>query len=248
MNDATLSSSVTSNYIDIDSVAALDDTTVLIKMKDDNAAMLGYSTIGILPGHLLNGRDINTDSFNQHPVGTGKYKFIQWDTSGGMIILERNANYYGKVPNIEHVIYKTVWVESTKATMLSTGEADLAWLNANYAKTFRDNQNYKNIDFKTADYRAMSMNFRTDFWKRNGDSIGVLNYALDKNAIVAGVLDGRGVHAYSPMQLNKFGGNTAADIYPYDLALFALEMEKLGWVKGSDGIYERNGQKFHFTI
>ena len=25
-------------------------------------------------------------------------------------------------------------------------------------------------------------------------------------------------------------------------------MEKLGWVKGDDGIYERNGEKFHFTI
>ena len=28
----------------------------------------------------------------------------------------------------------------------------------------------------------------------------------------------------------------------------AEEMDKLGWVKGDDGIYERNGQKFHFTI
>ena len=25
-------------------------------------------------------------------------------------------------------------------------------------------------------------------------------------------------------------------------------MEKLGWKKGKDGIYERNGQKFSFTI
>ena len=25
-------------------------------------------------------------------------------------------------------------------------------------------------------------------------------------------------------------------------------MEELGWKKGDDGIYERNGQKFHFTI
>ena len=25
-------------------------------------------------------------------------------------------------------------------------------------------------------------------------------------------------------------------------------MEKLGWTKGSDGIYERNGQKFRFNL
>lgn len=248
MHDETISSSVTSNYEDIASVTAPDDHTVVFRMGDTNAAMLDYFTIGILPEHLLKGKDINTDSFNQHPIGTGKYRFVEWDTAGGMIILERNTNYYGKVPNIERVIYKTVAVESTKATMLSTGEADLAWLNANYAKTFRGNQNYKNIDFKTADYRGMSMDFRTKFWQENGDSIGVLNYAIDKQAIVTSVLDGRGVAAFSPIQLSDYGGNPAADIYPYDPALFAQEMEKLGWVKGSDGIYERNGQKFHFTI
>ena len=44
------------------------------------------------------------------------------------------------------------------------------------------------------------------------------------------------------------GGNTDADIYSYDLNKFAQEMEKLGWTKGSDGIYERNGQKFRFNL
>lgn len=34
----------------------------------------------------------------------------------------------------------------------------------------------------------------------------------------------------------------------YDLDKFASEMQKLGWTKGSNGIYERNGQKFSFTI
>lgn len=36
------------------------------------------------------------------------------------------------------------------------------------------------------------MDFHTDFWKRNGDSIGVLNYALNKDAIAKSVLNGQG--------------------------------------------------------
>lgn len=246
--DETLSSSVTSNYEDVTSVTAPDDYTVVIQLGQYNAAMLDYFTIGILPKHLTEGQDINTMSFNQAPVGTGRYKFVEWDTTGGMITLESNADYYDKVPSIERIIYKTVSVESTKATMLQSGEADLAWLNANYAETFRGNDDYKNIDFVTADYRAISMDFHTDFWQQNGDSIGVLNYAIDKDAIVEGVLKGRGVAAYSPIQLNRFGGNEDADIYPYDLDQFAEKMEALGWTKGDDGIYERNGEKFHFTI
>ncbi len=246
--DETLTASIMSNYEDIKEVKVVDDYTVSIAMAQYNAAMLDNFTIGILPKHLLEGEDINTASFNQEPVGTGRYKFVSWDKAGGSITLEKNEDYYDKVPNIERVVYKTVSVESTKATMLQSGEADLAWLNAKYADEFRKNDNYTNYDFKTADYRAVSCDFHTDFWKENSDSIGVLNYAIDKQAIVDSVLNGHGFVAYSPIQINPYGGNKAADTYTYDLDKFAEEMDKLGWKKGDDGIYERNGQKFSFSV
>ena len=91
------------------------------------------------------------------------------------------------------------------------------------------------------------MNCNKDGRKKNAGSVGVLNYAVDKKASVDSVTHGHGFSAYSPIQLSEYGGNTKADIYAYDPQKFASEMEKLGWVKGSDGIYERGGQKFHFT-
>ena len=248
IEDDTLSSSLTSDYEDIVRVEAIDDNTVEIQLDHYNAAILGYFTMGILPEHFLKGEDMNTTAFNQAPVGTGRYKFQEWDMAGGMILLVRNEYYYGKVPNIERLIYKTVAVESTKATMLESGEADLAWLNAGYANNFRDRENYRTWDFSTADYRGASMDMKSDFWSRNSDSIGVLNYALDKDSIVASVLNGQGEAAYSPIQKNPLGSNPAANIYSYNLVKFDEEMEKLGWKKGTDGIYERNGERFHFTI
>lgn len=246
--DDTLSSSVKSDYENITSIEAPDAHTVEITLDSYRANMLGYFTIGIVPKHLLEGEDIATTSFNQNPVGTGRYVFENWDATGGMIIFHRNEEYYDKVPNIERVVYKTVAVESTKATMLQSGEADLAWLNANYAATFRDTDGYKNWDYTTADYRGASMNMESDFWSVNGDSIGVLNYALDKEAIVNSVLNGQGSIAYSPIQLNPLGTNENANIYSYDLEKFDAEMTALGWEKNADGIYERNGMPFHFTI
>jgi peptide/nickel transport system substrate-binding protein len=246
--DETLASSVTSNYEDIASVSAVDPYTVKIVMSQYNAAMLDYFTIGICPKHLLEGQNFNTASFNQNPVGSGRYKFVEWDTAGNTIVVEKNEAYYGKVPNIDRIVYKTVAVESTKALMLQAGEADLAWLNSKYAARFRGMEGFKNIDFKTADYRGASFDFHTEFWQKNKDSTGVLNYAINKKEIVEGVLVGEGVPAYSPIQLSTFGGNAKADIYPYDTARFAQEIEKLGWKKGGDGIYERDGQKFSFTI
>ena len=206
--DKTLASSITSNYEDIKSITAPDAQTVVFTLSKPNAAMLDNFTIGILPKHLFAGKDINTAPANQHPVGTGRYKFVEWDTAGGMIILEKNKDYYGKVPNIDRIVYKTVAVESTKALMLQSGEADLAWLNAKYADTFRGKDGYKNIDFATADYRSAAMDFHTDFWKRNGDSIGVLNYALNKDAIAKSVLNGQGFLRSAPSVMNAYGAAT----------------------------------------
>ena len=162
--DETLGASITSNYQDITSIEAPDDQTVIFTLDQYDAAMLDYFTMGILPEHLLEGEDINTTSFNQNPVGTGRYKFEDWDATGGMITLKRNEDYYGKVPNIETVVYRTVSDETTKATMLQSGEADLAWLNSNYASQFKDKDGYNYWEFTTADYRGAAMDMSTDFF------------------------------------------------------------------------------------
>ena len=56
--DESLSSGITSNYEDIKSITAPDKNTVVIQMEQDNAAMLDYFTIGIIPKHLLEGKDL----------------------------------------------------------------------------------------------------------------------------------------------------------------------------------------------
>lgn len=248
MEDSTLAGSLRDNYQDIASVSAADDHTVVFTMKAYNANMPGYFTIGILPAHLLEGEDLTTSSFNQNPIGTGRYAFSDWDRTQGTITLVCNEQYYGTVPSIKQILYKTVSEESTKATMLASGEADLAWLNASYADTFREKDGFTNWDFDTADYRGVSMDMSCTFWKENGDSIAVLNYAIDKNAIINGVLKGQGTLAYSPIQMNALGTNYEADCYYYDTTRFAEEMTQLGWEMGSDGIYCRNGVRFHFTV
>ena len=126
--DETLGASITSNYQDITSIEAPDDQTVIFTLDQYDAAMLDYFTMGILPEHLLEGEDVNTTSFNQNPVGTGRYKFEDWDATGGMITLKRNEDYYGKVPNIETVVYRTVSDETTKAAMQDPPRRTGAWL------------------------------------------------------------------------------------------------------------------------
>lgn len=239
---------VQSNYADIQSVQATDDLTVRIRLREKNAAMAGYLSMGILPEHLLAGKDVAMDAFNQHPVGTGRYRFVSWDRAGGRIELAVNRQYYAKVPEIERILYCTTGDESAKSLQLQSGQADLAWLNAHYAEEFRHKAGFYVRDFSSADLRAIAFDFRTKFWQDNRDSTAVLNYAIDKEALVQAVLAGHGSRAFSPLQFSPLCGSTGSDLYPYDLKKFAEAMAKLGWVKGEDGIYTRRGQPFAFRV
>ena len=95
-------SEIASNYEDIVSMAAVDEHTFTLTLSAPNVAMLDYLTIGILPRHLLEGKNLITDSFNQNPVGTGPYKLTHWDV-GQSITLEKNQDYYGKTPSIDTI-------------------------------------------------------------------------------------------------------------------------------------------------
>lgn len=242
-----LSASITDNYKEIASVETPDDFTVVIKLSQPSAAMLDYLTVGLLPKHLLAGKDIMTDAFNQHPIGTGRYKFALWDV-GQSIVLEKNAAYYKKVPSIDKIVCKIVPDENAKAMELRAGGVDLAWINAQNAEPFRGDSAFRVYDFITADYRAIAPNFNAPFWRENRSLAGLLGYAIDKEAIVKSVLAGRGKVAYSPIQCNVYYNNPQVEQRAYDPERFKREVEALGWRRGADGIYEKNGRKLSFSI
>ncbi len=50
-------------------------------------------SIGVLPKHILDGKDINSDKFNQNPIGTGPFKFKKWQ-KGSYISFEANKDFY----------------------------------------------------------------------------------------------------------------------------------------------------------
>ncbi|WP_288889396.1 ABC transporter substrate-binding protein [uncultured Megasphaera sp.] len=240
---------ISDNYKEIKAVDVVDPQTVKVELSKPSAAMLDYLTIGILPKHCLEGKDIMTDPFNQKPIGTGRYKFVSWD-KGQSIILQKNDKYYGTIPKIDRLIFKIIPDETAKAAQLKSGGADVALLNAKDAATFRNNNHFKVYDCQTADFRAIGPNFKNPYWQNPEHQalIPVLGYALDKKAIIAGVLNGEGEAAYSPIQLNAGYNDPTMDHMDYNPTLFKQRMAALGWKLGSDGIYEKNGEKLSFSV
>ena len=100
-------SEIACNYEDVKEIEVIDDQTVSFRLENPNVAFLEYMTIGILPKHLLEGKDMQTDEYFHAPIGTGPYKFEAWD-EGQSITLKKNEAYWNGAPNIDTIIFKIV--------------------------------------------------------------------------------------------------------------------------------------------
>ncbi|HBF4439544.1 TPA: ABC transporter substrate-binding protein [Clostridioides difficile] len=242
-------SEIASNYEDITKIDVVNDNTIKITLKAPNTAMLDYLTVGILPKHALEGKDIATDEFNQKPIGTGPFKLEKWD-KGQSITLVKNSDYFVKEPGLDKVVFKIVPDDKAKAMQLKSGELDLAQVTPKDMSNFeKDEKNFKVNIMKTADYRGILYNFNSKFFKdKKAKGLpNALSYAIDRKAIVDSVLLGHGVPAYSPLQMGPYN-NPDIEKFEYNPEKAKQEIEKLGWKLGSDGIYEKEGTKLAFEI
>jgi peptide/nickel transport system substrate-binding protein len=70
--------------------------------------------------------EVGDDGFKRHPIGAGPYKFIS-SAPGIEVVLEAFADYWRRVPNVETLVMRSVPDATTRALMLKTGEADIAY-------------------------------------------------------------------------------------------------------------------------
>ena len=234
------------NYEDVEEINVIDDYTIAFRLAAPNVAFLDYMTMAVLPEHLLRGEDMQESAFFRTPVGTGPYKLESWDV-GQAITLVKNEAYFRGEPNIERIVFKIVPDDNARAMQMESGELDLALLTPRDALAFAGREEYKCYEMKTSDYRGILFNFWNDYWTKNRDIIPAVCYAIDRQAIIDAVLLGQGIVAYGPLQRNIYN-NEEVEHYDYDPDKAKEVLEAAGCTMGSDGFYERNGEKIGFVI
>jgi peptide/nickel transport system substrate-binding protein len=83
------------------------------------------SAVGIvLPKKYLT--EVGDDEFKRHPIGAGPYKFTS-SKPGIEVVLEAFPDYWRRVPNVKTLVMRSVPEATTRALMVRTGEADIAY-------------------------------------------------------------------------------------------------------------------------
>ncbi|WP_050607728.1 ABC transporter substrate-binding protein [Clostridium niameyense] len=243
--DDKVNSEVKPEFTEIKDVQAVNDHEVKITLKNQFPPLLDKLTIGIVPKHCLEGKDINNADFNQHPIGAGPFKFEKWE-KGSNLTLAKFKDYYEKTGNIEKLVIKSLADYNARAMQLQTGEIDVAYIEPSQVSKVEKLDNVKVYKLKTADYRCMMYNMRSDLFK-DVNLRKALNYCIDRKGMVNGILLGYGSVAYSPLQINKFN-DEKVEKYSYNLDKANKMLDEAGWKKGSDGIRVKDGKKLTFKI
>lgn len=233
------------------SVKALDDYTVEFKLSKPQSTFL-YTTasLGIVP------KDGYTSDYGQKPVGSGPYKFVQWD-KGQQLIVEANPNYYGTKPEFKKVTFLYLSEEAAYAAA-KTGEVDIASIVPSLAGQDVTGMTLKSVD--SVDNRGIAFPYvKSGSTTKEGYPIGndvtadtairkAINTAIDRQKLVDGVLLGYGSAAYSVCDGLPWGNSETA-IKDGDLDVAKKTLADGGWADSDgDEILEKNGIKAEFTL
>lgn len=224
---------------------APDDTTALITLsKPCNTLLYTLANMGIVPEHAY-GPD-----YGANPIGSGRYKLVQWDR-GQQAILEANPSYYGEKPNIERVVV-VFMAEDAALAAARAGQVDMAYTSATLAD--QTIEGYSLEAYDTVDSRGIQLPVIPAGSERaDGDATcpagndvtcnvevrRAINLGVDRQAIVDDVLGGYGKVAYSIGD----GMPWASDGMrcDYDPQAAKAQLEGAGWALGEDGVYAREG-------
>ncbi len=107
----------------VERMEIVDDYRLKIHFKKPDVMCFGYR--GYLPIESKSYYDrVGEDQFVKHPVGTGPYKFVAWE-SGQYIDLKANEDYWGGAPSVKEVRFRIVKEDTTRVATLKAGEADI---------------------------------------------------------------------------------------------------------------------------
>lgn len=250
MVDPETPTAYSGDYKQVKKAEVLDDYTFRVTYDQPFAPALSSWGLAILPRHLLKGKDITRSPLSRHPVGTGPYIFKEWKT-GDRIILTYNPRYFEGRPYLNGYVYvikpdiATMFLELRAGNLDRMGLTPMQYRRQTNKPGFQEEFNkYRYVSFA---YTYLGYNL-TDPRFADRRVRQALTHAIDKQEIIDGVLLGLGQVATGPYKPGTWFYNPNVSKFPYDPEKAKALLAAAGWQPNAQGILEKDGQPFEFTI
>ena len=269
-----VASNTAGTYETIESVEALDDTTVQITFKDPNPAwyLVFTGTQGmVLPKHMFeeyNGASGREAPANTMPVGTGPYRVVDF-TPGDVVVYEANPNYR----EADALAFSRVELKgggdatSAARAVLQTGDVDYAFnlqveanvleqltqggqgeVVANFGSLMeRIVLNFTDPNQATADGEVSSVEFPHPYLS-DPQVREALALAIDRETIAEQLYGPTGQATANFLVAPESFRSTNTE-FTYDLEQAAALLDAAGWTDtNGDGTRDKDGQEMEMVF
>ncbi|MDX8394389.1 MAG: peptide-binding protein [Mariprofundales bacterium] len=243
-----------SDYTRITKFAAEDDYTFTVEYDETYApALSSWVSLAILPKHIFAGEDIMHTDLSRQPKATiGPYVLADWQAQQS-ILLRSNPDYYDGTVWLSERMTRIIPDSATQFLELSAGNLDMMGLTPIQYRRLFDREkilkhNYQRYNYLGFGYTYLGFNLK----RQPFDDARVrkaITYAIDRQELVKGVLQGLGEVIATPYKPGTYWVNQ--DIKPHAYAPDKAKaiLAKSGWHDtDNDGVLDKDGKALEFTI
>jgi len=255
-----------SDFEPVKAVEAVDSHTVRVVYKRlFSPAVYVWASYGILPEHLLNaealGREMDRRGitgearerfglreaeFTRSPVGTGPFRFRRWE-SDDLIQLTRFDDYFEGPAQYREYTMRIIPDLVTQELEFRTGALDLYPAQPHQAARYREDPSYRSFSSVQFGYSYLGYNARNELFA-DPEVRRALGMAVDVEEITRYVLYGEGERVSGPFAVTTEWYDRSVTPLPYDPEAARALLAAKGWRPGPDGILEKGGKRFAFTL
>jgi peptide/nickel transport system substrate-binding protein len=241
-----------SYYQEIKDVRALDEHTVQFTYARPYFLALEFcGGIPIVPKHIFEKGDFNTNPAGRSPIGTGPYRFVKW-TTGSEIVLEKNDDYWGEKPHLKKVIFRIITDPSVALQVLKRQELDVAsltpiqWERQTSSPDFE--KHFDKFSYYAPNYSYIGWNSAKPYFSDKRVRTA-MTYLVNRELILDKIMFNLGAVVTNPFYINSPEYDKDIKPIPYDPEEAKKLLDEAGWIDhDGDGIRDKDGVKFSFEF
>ncbi len=234
-------------FMNVKSIEATDDYTVVFKMSAPDASFLAnlawYGTF-IMPEHLFNTEDDDWMSNpystgEKDPVGCGPFKFKAWN-KGTDVRLVKNEDFFGGAPYLDELVYTIIPDNNTAYQAWKNGEVDeisSATVPTSDLQTLIDSNEYLLVQQEWPSPYYVTFNMKEGPFS-NKLVRQAAAYGIDRDVVSQKAFNGfKPAQEYYISNIYKDAHNEDAKEPDCDKDKAMKLLEDAGYKKNADGIY-----------